>query len=108
MRQVITEGTARVVITTKASAVAGKTVTGEIGLENNWHSWFVAYAPYDSENPDDQIVLVVLVEAVNDWEWWAPKAANIILHGIYSRMTYEEVRGSLHTWYLRAESQGER
>jgi penicillin-binding protein 2 len=108
MRQVITEGTARVVITTNAAVTAGKTGTGEVGLENNWHSWFVAYAPFDSSNPDDKIVLVVLVEAANEWEWWAPKAANIILHGIFSHMSYEEVRGNLHTWYLRADSQGER
>ncbi|MDR1932710.1 MAG: penicillin-binding protein 2 [Spirochaetales bacterium] len=108
MRQVITEGTARVVLTTNATTVAGKTGTGEIGIDNHWHSWFVAYAPFDSANPDDRIVLVVLVEAVNEWEWWAPKAANIILHGIFSRMNYDEVRANLHTWYLRAESQGER
>ncbi|MDR2588519.1 MAG: penicillin-binding protein 2 [Spirochaetales bacterium] len=99
MRQVITNGTARVVITTKAVNSAGKTGTGEVGMEDHWHSWFVANAPYDAP-PEEQIVLVVLVEAANDWEWWAPKAANIILHGIFSKMNYEEVRSTLSTWYL--------
>ena len=108
MRQVITEGTAKVVITTGATTVAGKTGTGEVGQENHWHSWFVAYAPFEGNNMDEKIVVVVLVEAVNDWEWWGPKAANIILHGIFSKMNYEEVRASLNTWYLRAESHGER
>jgi penicillin-binding protein 2 len=108
MRKVITTGTAKVVITTKAVQVAGKTGTGEIGIENHYHSWFAAYAPFDSTGAEDKIVLVVLVEAVNEWEWWAPKASNIIMHGIFSKMTYEEVAGSLNTWYLRAESQGER
>jgi penicillin-binding protein 2 len=108
MRQVITEGTARVVITTNAVNAAGKTGTGEAGLEDQWHSWFVAYAPFDSPKAEDQIVLVILVEASNEWEWWAPKAANIILHGIFSNMSYEEVRANLRAWYLRAESQGER
>jgi penicillin-binding protein 2 len=108
MRQVITEGTARVVITTGATSVAGKTGTGEAGFDDRWHSWFAAYAPYENARPEDQIVLVVLVEAANDWEWWGPKASNIILHGIFSNKTYEEVLGSLRTWYLRAESRGER
>jgi penicillin-binding protein 2 len=108
MRKVITSGTAKVVITTDAVQVAGKTGTGEIGVANHYHSWFVAYAPFESGKAEDKIVLVVLVEAVNEWEWWAPKASNIILHGIFSKMTYEEVVGSLNTWYLRADSQGER
>jgi penicillin-binding protein 2 len=108
MRQVITEGTARVVITTKATSVAGKTGTGEAGFDDRWHSWFVAYAPFEENTkPEDRIVLVVLVEAANDWEWWGPKASNIILDGIFSNKTYEEVMGSLRAWYLRAENPGD-
>jgi len=108
MRKVITSGTANVVITTDSVQVAGKTGTGEIGVDNHYHSWFVSYAPYDDKNPKEKIVLVALVEAVNDWEWWAPKASNIILHGIFSNMTYEEVLGNMNLWYLKASSQGER
>ncbi|MDR1317880.1 MAG: penicillin-binding protein 2 [Spirochaetales bacterium] len=108
MRQVITEGTARVVITTKATSVAGKTGTGEAGFDDRWHSWFVAYAPFEEDaKPEDRIVLVVLVEAANDWEWWGPKASNIILDGIFSDKTYEEVMGSLRAWYLRVENPGD-
>ena len=101
MRGVITNGTANVVITTDAVKVAGKTGTGEVGLDENWTSWFAAYAPFDSDNPDEQVVVSVMVEAVNDWDWWAPKAANIIFQGIFAEQTYEEAVLSLNAWYLR-------
>lgn len=101
MRGVITDGTAKVVITTDAVEVAGKTGTGEVGREGQWHSWFVAYAPYEAEDPEDQIVVAVLVEAANEWEWWAPKAANIILEGYFTGSTYEEAVENLRPlWYL--------
>jgi penicillin-binding protein 2 len=101
MRGVITDGTAKVVITTDAVEAAGKTGTGEVGREDQWHSWFVAYAPYDAEDPDEQIVVAVLVEAANEWEWWAPKAANIILEGYFSGSNYEQAIQNLRPlWYL--------
>ena len=100
MRGVITDGTAKVVITTDAVDVAGKTGTGEIGMEDNWHSWFAAFAPYDAP-PEEQIVLVVMVEATNEWEWWAPKASNIILQGIFADQNYAEAVDTLDLWYLR-------
>jgi penicillin-binding protein 2 len=100
MRGVITDGTAEVVITTEAVKAAGKTGTGQAGREEQWHSWFVAYAPFDAP-PEEQIVLAVLVEAANEWEWWAPKAANIILEGIFADKTYDEaVRSLKPVWYL--------
>ncbi|MFQ3619936.1 MAG: penicillin-binding protein 2 [Spirochaetales bacterium] len=108
LRRTVTHGTPKAVITTKAVQAAGKTGTGEVGLEDRWHSWFVAYAPYNEEDPREKIVLVVQVEAVNDWEWWAPKAANIILQGIFADMSYQEVLQSMNLWYLRADSGGER
>ena len=102
MRGVITEGTARWVITTQAVQIAGKTGTGEVGLENQWSSWFAAYAPYDSEDPEDQIVLIVKIDGSNTWEWWAPKAADMIFQGIFAHQTYEEVLEEFHNrWYIR-------
>ncbi len=89
MRGVITEGTAKVVITTDAVEIAGKTGTGEAGAEEQWNSWFVAFAPYDAD-PEDMVVVAVLVEWVNEWEWWAPKAANIIFQGIFADQSFEE------------------
>ena len=99
MRGVITEGTAAVVVTTDVVEIAGKTGTGDIGFEESWTSWFVAYAPYNG-NPEEQVVVVVMVEAVNEWDWWAPKAANAIFHGIFADLDYEEVVEDLNIWYL--------
>ncbi len=99
MRGVITDGTAEVVITTTAVAVAGKTGTGEVGLEEHWDSWFVAYGPYGAA-PEDTVVVVVLVEAVNKWEWWAPKAADLIFQGIFANQTYQEAVDTLRPWYI--------
>lgn len=106
MRGVITDGTANVVITTDAVEAAGKTGTGQVGSDTNWTSWFVAYAPYGEDvPPGEQIVLVVMVDAANEWEWWAPKAANIILHGYFEEMTFEQAvadlrQGPRPLWYM--------
>lgn len=109
MRGVITEGTARAVITTPSVPVAGKTGTGQIGgSETNWNSWFVAYAPFGENVPaDERIVVVVMVDASNEWEWWAPKAANLILHGYFNREDYAATVADLRRtpgalWYLES------
>lgn len=96
LRGVVVNGTAAAVVTTTAVQVAGKTGTGEDGLKGSSnHSWFVAYAPYDDPDPDKRIVVVVQVERTNAWEWWAPKAANLIFQGIFARQTYEEALAAL-------------
>lgn len=105
MRGVISDGTAEVVITTEAAAVAGKTGTGEVGSDDRWHSWFTAFAPFETEDPEERVVVTVMVDAVNEWEWWAPKAANIILHGIFTGSTYKQAvedlrQGPRPAWYL--------
>jgi len=101
MRGVITQGTAAVVITTKAVKVAGKTGTAEDGSKGSSnHSWFVAYAPWDDPDPLKRIVVAVQVEKTNPWEWWAPKAADMIFQGIFAHQTYEEVVQTLKPWYL--------
>ncbi len=104
MRGVITKGTANVVITTKATEIAGKTGTSETSVKDRFHSWFAAYAPYTGP-PDKQIVVVVMVEAVNKWEWWAPKAANIIFQGIFAHQNFEQAVATLNPWYKK-EIQG--
>ena len=101
MRGVITDGTAQVVIDTEAVDIAGKTGTGQAGLEDRWNSWFTAYGPYNAADPRDKVVVVVMVEAANEWEWWAPKAANIVFQGIFADQTYEEVVDTLDNWYLQ-------
>ncbi len=91
MRGVITEGTGVWAIYTDSVEVAGKTGTGEIGLDDRWHDWFVAYGPYQTENPDDRVVVVTMAEASDSYDWWAPKATDIVFEGIYGHRSYEEV-----------------
>jgi penicillin-binding protein 2 len=90
MRSVITEGTARYPLNIRAVEIAGKTGTSEVGLDTNWHSWFAAFAPYQTGNPEERVVVSVIVEAANDWEWWAPWCSAIIFQGIFANQTYEE------------------
>jgi len=100
MRSVVSEGTARFPVNIKAVEIAGKTGTAEIGLNDHWHSWFASYAPYQTENIDEQIVVAVMVEASNPWEWWAPYASAIIYQGIFADQSYEEAVRALGLQYL--------
>ena len=95
MRGVISNGTAQYPLNIKAVEIAGKTGTGEMGLQDQWHSWFAAFAPYETANQDERIVVSVIVEAANRWEWWSPYASAIIFQGIFAHQTYEEAVRSL-------------
>ncbi|MCR4940649.1 MAG: penicillin-binding protein 2 [Treponemataceae bacterium] len=96
LRYMITDGSAQYPLTNKIVQIAGKTGTAEVsGYTDSWHSWFVGYGPYDGE-PEDAVVVVVLVEAANKWEWWAPYASNIIFQGIFANQTYDEAVKALH------------
>jgi penicillin-binding protein 2 len=95
MRGVISEGTAQFPLNIKTVEIAGKTGTGEVGLQDKWHSWFTAFAPYTTDNPEERVVVSIIVEAVNKWEWWAPYASAIIFQGIFAGQEYEDaVRGA--------------
>jgi penicillin-binding protein 2 len=105
MRYVISNGTAQFPVNTvKVTEIAGKTGTSEVGLADRWHSWFAAYAPYETENPEDQIVVSIIVEATNKWEWWSPYASAIIFQGIFANQTYEEAVAALGFQYLMPAS----
>ncbi|MFO7850278.1 MAG: penicillin-binding protein 2 [Spirochaetia bacterium] len=99
MRGVVKNGTAEVAITTDAVDIAGKTGTGEVGYEDRWTAWFGANAPYGAP-PEEQIVVVTMVEAENEWEWWAIRAANIIFQGIFADQTYDEAIEELDWGWL--------
>jgi len=104
LRFVVTDGTANVVILNDQVAVAGKTGTGEVGAKENWHSWYASYGPWTEDNSGDKYVIVTMIEASNKWEWWAPKAADIIYQGIFGNQTYEEAVRALKkrgVWYAR-------
>lgn len=102
MRGVITNGTAAPVITTRAVEIAGKTGTSETNIKDQWHSWFAAYAPYRTETPEERVVVVTMVEASETWEWWAPKAANLIFHAIFTGQSFEDTLAVLKPWYAEA------
>ncbi len=101
LRYVITDGTAEYPMNNKRFKLAGKTGTAEVnGVEaNHWHSWMAAYGPYDAP-VEDQYIVVVIVEAINTWEWWAPYCTNIIFQGIFANQTYDEAIDTLGFRYL--------
>lgn len=57
MRLAVTEGSAKA-LSDLPIKVAGKTGTAQVGLNQEPHSWFSAFAPYD----DPSIVIVAIVE----------------------------------------------
>jgi len=95
MRHTVTDGTIEWVFQRQNIQVAAKTGTAEVDQYKNssdnkhWHSWLVAYAPYDAP-PEDRICVATIVEAVNNWEWWAPYCTNIIIQGYFENQNYEE------------------
>ncbi len=100
MRYTISDGTPQYPMHNKLIKAAGKTGTAEVApYKTSWHSWMVAYAPYDAP-PEEQVVVAVVVEACNKWEWWAPYATNIILQGIFAGQTYEEAVNTLGFNYI--------
>ena len=101
-RYTITDGTPQYPMRNKLIRSAGKTGTSEVAqYKNSWHSWMVAYAPYDAP-VEDQVVVSTIVEAVNPWEWWSPYATNIIIQGIFANQTYEEAVNALGFHHLLA------
>jgi penicillin-binding protein 2 len=100
MRSVISAGTAVFPLNIRAVEIAGKTGTSEVGLQDHWHSWFTAFAPYRTDNPDERVVVSIIVEAANTWEWWATYASAIIYQGIFAHQTYEEAVAALGFQYL--------
>lgn len=100
MRYTISDGTPQYPMHNKIVKAAGKTGTAEVApYKTSWHSWMVAYAPYDGP-AEEQVVVSCIVEACNPWEWWAPYATNIILQGIFAKQTYEEAVQALGFNYL--------
>lgn len=89
MREVILSGTPEVIMTTTVP-MGGKTGTTQTASEERQHSWFIGFAPYGSDNPDEQIAVAVWIDAANEWDWWGPYATNIIVHGAVNDLTYEE------------------
>ena len=99
MRGKVTVGTVRYPMNINTVAIAGKTGTAEVGLEDRWHSWFAAFAPYNAANIEDKIVVSTIVEAANPWAWWAPFASAIIFQGHFANQNFEEAVRALGIQY---------
>ena len=107
MRYTVTDGTPQYPMHNKIVQIACKTGTAEVEPysnpnrkdEQSWHSWLVAYAPYDAP-PEDRVCVATIVEACNKWEWWAPYCTNIIIQGIFANQTCEEATKALGFSYL--------
>ncbi|MCQ2591643.1 MAG: penicillin-binding protein 2 [Treponema sp.] len=100
LRYTVTDGTPQYPMHNKIVQIACKTGTAEVdGYKDSWHSWLVAYAPYDAP-PEDRICVATIVEACNVWEWWAPYATNIIIQGIFAHQTYDQAIKALGFGYL--------
>ncbi|MDR0600700.1 MAG: penicillin-binding protein 2 [Treponema sp.] len=107
MRTVVTQGSARV-DNIRSVELAGKTGTAEVGLPDRWHCWFTAYGPYNAASRDEQVIVTVLVEASNPWDWWSPYATAIIFQGIFAGQTYEEAVAALgFQWLVPAQGRRE-
>lgn len=105
LRYTVTDGTPQYSMGNKTVQIACKTGTAEVdGYKDSWHSWLVAYAPYDAP-PEDRVCVATIVEACNTWEWWAPYATNIIIQGIFANQTYEEAIKELGFEYLVNQKQ---
>jgi len=40
----------------------------------------------------------VMVEASDNWEWWAPHAANFIFQGIFAHQDFQQALQTLQPW----------
>jgi len=105
MRYVVSQGTAQYPLNIRTVQIAGKSGTAEMGLVDRWHSWFTAFAPYNSANPDDQIVVTVIIEASTYQVWMASAVSAIIFQGYFANQDYESAIRSLGFQYMQS-SQG--
>jgi penicillin-binding protein 2 len=98
MRATVTRGTGWVL--TRTAEVAGKTGTAETGVEREFHDWFLSFAPYQTDDPSERIVVVVQIEANNNYQWWSSKVADFVIQGYFANQNYHEVLRTLRPWYM--------
>ncbi len=102
LRYTVTDGSVQFPMRNRVVQIAGKTGTAEVaGYDDSWHSWFVSYGHPFEASEEEALVVCVMVEAANEWEWWAPYASNIIYQGIFANQTYEEAITALGFQYLQ-------
>ncbi|MBP5175949.1 MAG: hypothetical protein ILP07_08565, partial [Treponema sp.] len=55
---------------------------------------------------EEQLVVTTMVEAVNNWEWWAPYATNMVIQGIFENQTFKEASEELGFAYMIQDAAG--
>ncbi|WP_445436138.1 penicillin-binding protein 2 [Candidatus Borreliella tachyglossi] len=100
MRSVITYGTARNSVLTKAVEVGGKTGTGQTGITGLENSSFVGLAPYDGPS-DEQVVIFSLVEGQSNADMWPAKSVDLMMQGIFAKQSYKDILREYRPWYIR-------
>ena len=86
LRYKVTNGSAKKQLDNSKIKIAGTIATSEpsdSSIKDRWNSWGVSYAPYDA-TLDEQIVVSVLIDENNEWEWYAPYAMNSIIQGYFN------------------------
>lgn len=105
LRWTVTDGSAKHSLYNRVVKIAAKTGTAEVtGYKDSWHSWLLAYAPWDGP-VEDRIVIATIVEASNTYSWWAPYATNITMQGIFAHQNYEEAVEALGWRYLVTQTE---
>lgn len=100
LRSVCTEGTAKFSLANPTVKIAAKTGTAEVdGYKDRYHSWLLAFAPYDAP-VEDQIVVCTMVEAKNSFESWSNYATNIVMQGYFANQSFDEAVDALNFRWL--------
>jgi len=101
MRAVVSQGTAQFLNSrTIPVQIAGKTGTAQMGLDDRFHLWFTSYAPYNSENPDDKIIVTVIFESSNYQISNPTLVTAIIYQGYFAKQDYDSAVRSLGFQHL--------
>ena len=101
MRNVITYGTAKNSVLTKAVKVIGKTGTGQTGVNGIENSSFVGLAPYGGSF-DEQIIIFSLIEGRSNLDnMWSAKSIDLMMQGIFANQSYEDILKVYRPWYIR-------
>jgi len=101
MRAVVSQGTAQFLNSrTIPVQIAGKTGTAQMGLDDRFHLWFTSYAPYNSPNPDDKIIVTVIFESSNYQISNPTLVTAIIYQGYFAKQDYDTAVRTLGFQYL--------
>ena len=100
MRTVVTDGTARWGGAVYSCAMAGKTSSAEV-IGRETHSWFTAFAPYDSNDKKSIISVTAIVEHGGAGSETAAPIVSEIVEAIFSHSDLKTAKRNI--WKKRAE-----